>query len=617
MRTAIRSSESLQWMSILRMSASATRSCSFHGKDAGSSVTKCNRTVLFMVVLLLGFAILNVWNLPLAQQRGTPSSALADVLFLNGNILTGEGLSSNSPKRVTALAIRDGRVMAIGGEQEILKLRGPKTEVIDLKGQFAMPGFDDAHVHLASGGFEKLNVELVGAKSLEEMKERIATRVKSATPGEWIRGRGWDHTKWHGQALPTRQDFDAMTGDHPAIFTRVDGHIAVANSAALKVAGITKDTQDPAGGKIDRDARGEPTGILREGAGDAVYSAIPKPSLPERRQAIQLALGEAARSGLTSIQDNSSWEDFLVYEELERESKLTVRITEWLPFDAPLAVLKGRRAHHDANDPMLHTGMLKGFIDGSLGSRTAAMLQPYSDDAGNLGLPQYDQTNLNKMAEERVAAGFQLGFHAIGDRAVGMALGAFEDAIQHLPKEDVHGNDWPNLRLRVEHAQVVTPEQIQRFARLHVIASMQPNHLLTDMKWAMDRLGPDRARFSYTWKGFLNAGVPLTFGTDYPVEPLTPFRGLYAAVTRKNEAGTSEYYPEEKLTIEQAVAAYTEGAAYAEFTEKTKGKLAPGYEADFVVLDRDILHVSPEGMLQIRVLRTVVAGQTVWDAKQR
>jgi predicted amidohydrolase YtcJ len=405
-----------------------------------------------------------------------------------------------------------------------------------------------------------------------------------------------------------------VTGGHPSIFTRVDGHIAVANSAALEAARITRNTTDPSGGKIDRDADGNPTGILREGAGDAVYDTIPAPTSAQRRKALELALAEAARSGLTSVQDNSSWADFRVYEELEREGKLTVRITEWLPFDAPLDLLKEHRTHHDANDPMLHTGMLKGFMDGSLGSRTAALLRPYSDDPGNSGLPQYDQEKLNQMAEERVAAGFQLGFHAIGDRGVEMALTAFEDAVRHLPADEQQ-DSAPKLRLRVEHAQVVTPEQVKRFAGLHVIASMQPNHLLTDMNWAVDRLGANRAEFSYAWKAFLDAGVPLAFGTDYPVEPLAPFRGLYAAVTRKNEAGTSAYYPTEKLTIEQAIYAYTQGAAYAEFLEKTKGKLLPGYDADFVVLDRDLMHVPAEDILRTRVLRTVLGGKTVWKAE--
>jgi len=558
--------------------------------------------------------ISSVLNLSFAQQRGAGSTAKADVVLLNGNVLTGIELASGAPQKVSALAIRNGVVIAAGDEQEILKFRISKTEVIDLHGAFVMPGFNDAHVHLASGGFEKLNVNLVGAKSLDEMKERIAARVKKASPGEWIEGRGWDHTKWQEQGLPTRRELDLVTEGHPAIFTRVDGHIAVANSAALKAVGITRDTLDPPGGKIDRDAGGEPTGILREGAGDAVYSAIPKPSPAERRKAIQLALAEIARSGLTSIQDNSSWDDFLVYEELEREGKLTVRITEWLPFDAPLATLEERRAHHDANDPTLHTGMLKGFMDGSLGSRTAAMLQPYSDDPGNSGLPQYDQKELNKMAEERVAAGFQLGFHAIGDRAVEMALDAFEDAIRHLPEQGAQQKD---VRLRIEHVQVVTAEQLQRFGRLQVIASMQPNHLLSDMNWAMARLGPSRAKLSYTWKLFLDAGVRLAFGTDYPVEPVTPFRGLYAAVTRKNEEGTKEYFPEQRLTINQAIAAYTGAPAYAEFAENSKGKLLPGYFADFVVLDRDITKVPPKEILQTKVLRTVVAGKTVWENNQK
>jgi predicted amidohydrolase YtcJ len=555
--------------------------------------------------LVFGCLISSAWNFSFPQQRSAPSPTNADVLFLNGNVLTGEGLASDSPQRVSALAIRDGLVVAAGGDQEILKLRGPKTRVINLHHAFAMPGFNDAHIHLASGGFEKLNVDLVGVNSLEDMKERIAARIKTASPEEWIRGRGWDHTKWNDQILPTRLDLDAVTGGHPAIFTRVDGHIAVANSAALKIAHITKDTPDPEGGKTDRDANRDPTGILREGAGDAVYNAIPKPSLAERRKAIELALAEVANSGLTSIQDNSGWDDFLVYEQLQREGKLTVRITEWLPFDAPLKVLKERRARHEAADPMLHTGMLKGFLDGSLGSRTAALLQPYSDDTSNPGLPQYDQAKLNQMTEDRVAARFQIGFHAIGDRAVEMALNAFEDAAAFGKKD---------FRFRVEHAQVTTPEQILRFPTCGVIASMQPNHLLTDMNWAVQRLGTERAASSYAWKSFLNAAVPLAFGTDYPVEPVVPFRGLYAAVTRKNEAGTKEYFPEEKLTIEEAIAAYTTGAAYAEFAETKKGKLLPGYFADFVVLDRDITGIKPAEILKTKVLRTVVGGKTVWEA---
>jgi predicted amidohydrolase YtcJ len=262
---------------------------------------------------------------------------------------------------------------------------------------------------------------------------------------------------------------------------------------------------------------------------------------------------------------------------------------------------------------MLRTGMLKGFMDGSLGSRTAALLRPYADDPKNSGLPQFDQMTLNHLTRERFTAGFQIGFHAIGDRGVDMALAAFEDATGYAKERNSDGAD-ADRRLRIEHAQVTTTEEIERFHKLGAIASMQPNHLLTDMNWAMERLGPDRAANSYAWRSFLDAGVPLAFGTDYPVEPLTPFRGLYAAVTRKNEAGTNEYFPAETLTIDEAIEAYTAGAARAEFSEKTKGELIPGRWADLVVLDRDITSIPAEQILATKVLRTIVGGKTVYEA---
>ncbi len=298
------------------------------------------------------------------------------------------------------------------------------------------------------------------------------------------------------------------------------------------------------------------------------------------------------------MQDFSDWEDFLVFEQMEKEGKLNLRITEWLPFKAPLDELIKMRAHHDVNDPLLHTGFLKGFMDGSLGSRTAAMKAPYSDDPGNTGLPQYTQPQLNKMAVERAHAGFQLGFHAIGDKAASMALDAYEQP-----------GISSTARNRIEHAQVVDPADIPRFAKLGVIASMQPSHLLTDMNWAEDRLGPQRAGYSYAWKAFLDAGVPLAFGTDYPVEPITPFRGLYAAVTRMNEAGTKTYFPQNKIMRGQALYAYTQGSAYAEFAEKHKGKLLPGYDADFILVDRNLYTVGAPAILQTVVQESFVAGQ--------
>jgi predicted amidohydrolase YtcJ len=555
-----------------------------------------------------------------AQSSAAQSSA-PDAIYIHGNIYTGAVQTFTPPyvevkPRVQAMAVRDGRVVAVGSDSEVSKLKGKRTQVVDLRGQFVMPGFNDAHTHLASAGFGKMNVDLTGTRSLQEMQARIAERVKSAHPGEWILGRGWDHTAWPGQKLPTRQDLDAVTGDHPAFFERVDGHIAVVNSAALRAAGITRNTPDPPGGKIDRDAAGEPTGILREdSAMELVTSKEPAPTPAQHLRAMQIALQDAAQSGITSAQDFSDWDDFLVAEELENQGKLTLRLSEWLPFVDPLDILQKHRAYHSQSDPMLHTAMLKGFMDGSLGSRTAALLAPYSDDPGNSGIPRFDQSRLNALMDERAAAGFQVGFHAIGDRGVEMALQAFAEADRYLQERQPQSVQTQDHRWRVEHAQVLEAGQFARFRELGVIASMQPNHLLTDMNWALERLGPRRARYSYAWKSFLANGVWLAFGTDYPVEPITPFRGLYAAVTRKNEAGSKEYFPQEKLTIDQAIAAYTSGSAYAQFAERDKGMLQPGMWADFVILDRDITRVPAPQILHTRVLRTVVAGKTVFEAQ--
>jgi predicted amidohydrolase YtcJ len=346
---------------------------------------------------------------------------------------------------------------------------------------------------------------------------------------------------------------------------------------------------------------------------DLVASHRPNATPAQRRRALELALADAASHGVTSAQDYSDWADFLVYEEMENAGKLTLRITEWLPFDEPVNTLEQHRAHHDASDLLLHTGMLKGFMDGSLGSRTAALLAPYADDPGNKGLPQYQPDRLDRMAEERALAGFQLGFHAIGDAGSQLALDAFRQAEQARRERDPSFNG--DFRFRIEHAQIIEPAQFRQFHELGVIASMQPNHLLTDMNWAEQRVGSQRAAHSYAWAEFLGNGVLLAFGTDYPVEPITPFRGMYAAVSRKNEQGTAEYFPEQKLTTDQAIAAYTSGAAYAEFAEKDKGTLEPGMVADFVVLDRDLTKVSPSDILKIKVLRTVVGAKTVFSAE--
>jgi predicted amidohydrolase YtcJ len=575
----------------------------------------------------------------LAQSGVSVSGApkpKADWIFTHGNIYTGAvdtAASLGGSRRAEALAVVGDRILAVGARDQVMKLQGPDTKIVDLNGHFVMPGFNDAHMHLASAGLEKMNVDMVGVKTLDEFRERLRAKCETAGAGEWVVGAGWDETLWPVKTPPTRWDLDEVSGKHAVYLERVDGHIGVANTRALQLASITVASRDPEGGKIDRDESGTPTGILREKAQQALWAVIPAPTRDQRRQAIELALADLASHGITSAQDFSDWENFQVYEELEHEGKLTARISEWLPFDNSIDELNRKRNSHPASDNMLHTGMLKGFMDGSLGSKTAALLEPYSDDPGNSGLPQYEAAKLNAMTRERVLAGYQIGFHAIGDKGVQLALDAFAEgekaAKEGKAKAADGGNSNSNSssssssssssnndhRLRVEHAQVATPQQILRFKELKVIASMQPNHLLTDMNWAESRLGPKRAQHSYAWADFLRNGVVLAFGTDYPVEPVTPFRGLYAAVTRMSEDGKKSYYPAEKVNIEQAIAAYTTGAAFAEFAEKQKGKLAPGMLADFVVLDRDITAAPPPKILETKVLRTVVGGKTVYEAK--
>jgi predicted amidohydrolase YtcJ len=577
-----------------------------------------------------------IFSVILLASTATHAQPPADVIYIHGNILTGAHLRQNDPSptpaKVTALAIADGKIQATGPDAEILKLKGPKTKIIDLHGAFAMPGFNDAHTHIASAGQQKLSIDLDGVKSLAEMQQRIKTYAAHAKPNAWLQGGGWDHTIWPGKTLPTRADIDAVAPNNPAILYRTDGHIAIVNSAALAAANITSATPDPFGAKIDRDPSGNPTGIIREdNALNLILSKIPPPTLEQRRQALNVAINDAIAHGVTSVQDFSDWQDFLALEELEHNHQLPLRVAEWLDFTQPVAVLKERRASHPADDLLLHLTMLKGFMDGSLGSRTAALDEPYADDPTNSGIPRYHQDQLIQMASERAEAGFQLGFHAIGDRANSIALNALGAAEQvanpaPLPTDpnspDAHvvtapppaGPTPATLRFRIEHAQVLLPADFDRFAREGIIASMQPSHLLTDMKWAPDRLGPERVKYAYAWKSFLDHNVVLAFGTDYPVESINPFRGLYSAITRQNEAGTQTFQPQEKISLNEAIYAYTQASAFAEFREHQKGRLEPGYLADLVVLDRDITTATPQQLLHTKVLRTILNGETVYSA---
>ncbi len=577
----------------------------------------CSTFVLFAAICFAQSQ--NAGTSPAQTGQALASGPKADVIFIHANVYTGVPSNSqfSSILREEAIAVRGDRIQAVGKTLDIQKLKGPQTQVIDLGGHFVMPGFNDAHLHLADAGLQKLNVDLTGVRTIDEFRERVRKGAEKAKPGDWILGGGWDETLWPVRVLPGRWDLDEVSGGNPVLLDRVDGHLAVANTRALQLANITIASRDPVGGQIDRDASGQPTGILRDTAQRAVRAVIPQPTREALQRGIAVALADLAEHGITSAQDYSpDWQNFQIYEELEKDGKLTARISEWLPFDESVEELQKKRDSHPQSDLMLHTGMLKGFMDGSLGGHTAALLEPYADAPGNSGLPRYEAAKLNEMAKERVLAGFQLGFHAIGDKGVQMALDAFAQAEKAAREEKVKAPDGDdNFRLRIEHTQVTTPAQIAQFKDLKVIASMQPSHLLRDMHWAQDRLGAKRAATSYAWAAFLNQGVPLAFGTDYPVEPVTPFRGLYSAVTRKSEDGKQQYFPAEKLTMDQAIAAYTTGSAFAEFEEKEKGKLAPGMLADFVVLDRDLAATAAEKIPATKVLRTVVGGKTVFEAK--
>lgn len=533
-----------------------------------------------------------------------PAPPPADRILLNGVFHTVD------PERpaAQAVAIRGERIIAVGTSDEVRRLAGEATEVIDLRGRFAMPGFNDAHIHLASGGLAKLAVDFTGAASLEEFQERIRARLREYRPGEWVTGRGWDHTRWPEGRFPTRIDLDLVSREHPMIFTRVDGHVAVANSRALQLAGVTRETPDPPGGQIFRDGlSGEPTGMLAETAMGLVGRHVPPPSREQRRRAIELALAEAAAHGITSIHDNSSWEDFLVYEELKREGRLTLRVYEWLPFAAPLERLEQmRRRGAGGADAWLRTGALKGVTDGTLGSRTAAMLEPFADDRSTSGILRMPAEDLRRMVVERDAAGYQIALHAIGDLANRVSLEAFAAARA--------ANGARDARHRIEHAQVVAPADFPRFAELGVIASMQPCHQTNDQRWAGQRLGPERSRGAYAWRTFLRHGVPLAFGTDYPVEPLDPMIGLYACATRELPEGGPEggWIPEEKITVAECIEAYTAGSAFAEFAENEKGRIRPGMLADIVVLTADVTRIPPRQILRTRAWMTLAGGRVVF-----
>jgi predicted amidohydrolase YtcJ len=566
------------------------------------NVTPCpaRRSALLIVFVLASFAMAAPVFAQSQQAVLHPTS-----YFLHGHIYT------NDPSHpwAEAMAIRDEKIFCIGTISQImLDCGGAEShDIVQLKGQFVMPGFNDAHAHLGGAGRDKLTLALNNATSIDEVLKLVETAAKNHKAGEWILGSGWDQSRWPDQKYPTRLQLDQAAPSNPVYLDHVSGHIAVVNSLALKHAEIAADTPNPPGGEIGRFADGEPDGLLKERATELVTQRIPDPSDEDRKKGIELVFAELARNGVTSVQDFSAWEDFLAYTDLKQAKKLTVRITEWLPFGLSTDDLQNMRAQGGTSDPWLRTGALKGFIDGALGTHTAALLAPYSDDPSTSGMLTVDPEKLKAMAIERDRLGFQLAFHAIGDKANRVALDTFESLLRVNPPRD--------RRDRIEHAQVVAPEDIRRFGELHIIASMQPSHETNDMRWAEQRLGPERSKGAYAWKSLQSAGAKLAFGTDYDVEPINPFRGLYACVTREAVDGgpPGGWIPQEKLPLADCISAYTSGSAYAEFMEGKKGELKVGEFADFLILSQDLTKASPRDILKTEVLRTVVGGKTVYQ----
>lgn len=537
-----------------------------------------------------------------AQAQGMPA---ADLIIRDAHIWTVDPVHPEAQ----AVAVLEDRIVAVGSERDVGAWRGPHTRVVDAAGKRLVPGFNDAHVHFVDGGLQLDNVQLNDASSPQEFVRRIKDRVARAGKGEWLLGGDWDETKWTPAQLPTRELIDAVTPETPVALDRYDGHMVLANSLALKLAGITAQTPDPDGGVIVRDRAGNPTGALKDAAIDLLTKAEPTLNHAQRRHAIERALAHAASVGVTSVQHmNPDYADIAVYAELLEEGRLTTRI-----YAAPLItqvddqVKMGIR--HAFGGPFLRIGALKAYADGSLGSATAYFFSPFLDQPDNRGLLSDEMHPLSLMRDRMMsadAAGLQICTHAIGDAGISAILDIYAEVDQ------AHGSR--DRRWRIEHAQHIAAKDFDRFAQLHVIASVQPYHAIDDGRWAEARIGHDRASRTYAFRTLLDHGVRLAIGTDWNVAPLDPMLTLYAATTRATLDGKNPHgwFPEQKLSIQEALEAYTMGSAYAEFQENDKGSITAGKLADMVLLSDDVLTINPARIRDVKVLKTWLGGKLVY-----
>lgn len=530
-----------------------------------------------------------------------PGDGPVSLAVVNARVWTG------NPQRpwVDAIAARGGTIAAVGSSAEVMKAAGKGARVIDARGAMVVPGFNDAHVHFIDAGFGLSSVQLRDAKTPEEFISRIKEYAATVKPGTWIMDGDWDHTSWGGE-LPRRDWIDSVTPDNPVWVQRLDGHMGLANSAALRAAGVTRATRDVEGGTIVRDASGEPTGILKDNAMSLIGKAIPEltPELADR--ALDTAMKYVAARGVTSVQNMGTWSDLATFERAEKDGRLITRFYAVVPL-ATWERLRDTVAARGHGDAWVRIGGLKGFVDGSLGSHTAAMLEPFTDAPGDTGLLVNTPEDLYAWTSGADKAGLQVIVHAIGDRAIRLQLDIYER---------VEREDGPrDRRFRIEHAQHPAPSDIPRFAKLNVIASMQPYHAIDDGRWAEAVIGPERAKSTYAFRSFLDANARLAFGSDWSVAPPTPLEGIYAAVTRRTLDGKHPdgWVPEQKITVEEALRAYTSGSAYASFEEARKGTLERGKLADFAIIDRDLTRIPPEEIRDAHVLMTVVGGKVVYE----
>lgn len=532
-------------------------------------------------------------------------AAPADLIVTNARIYTVD----EARPRAAALAVKDGRVAFVGSEGEALALRGPSTRMVDARGNTVIPGMVDAHAHLLGLGLSLKAVKLQGTRSYDEVIRRVVERAKDTPKGRWIEGRGWDQNRWGDTRFPTHDALSQAVPDHPVVLTRVDGHALLANAAAMKAANVTAATRDPQGGRIERNAEGEPTGVFVDNAKQLILRVVPPPSKEDLHQAALAAIREAQRFGLVGVHDAGEPRAVIdVFEEMAKRGEFGLRGYIMVSDNAQdLAHYFARGPQSALYDGHLWIRAVKLYADGALGSRGAALLNPYADDPHNNGLLVSSPDHLRDVAVRALKAGFQVATHAIGDRGNRVVLDAYEAALQAVPKAD--------HRFRVEHAQVLSAADIPRFARLGVIPSMQGVHQASDMTWAPTRLGYARTLGAYAWRSLLNTGVVIPNGSDFPVERTNPLFSFHASVTRTNDDGwpAGGWFPAEKMTREEALRSMTLWPAFAAFQEQVMGSLSPGKYADFVILDHDIMTVPEDRILQTRVVATYLNGKPVYE----